>query len=199
MRAEGIAQPVNALSSLAFLIIAGIVVVRGRRFLSLVDASLLALGLAVTGLGSFWYHAEFSFASQIADIAGMYLIATFMLIRRWLPAETHPASCRLGAFLAMNAVLLAIQVGLPIVRRVVFAVLVIAAFVGEWRARREGRRLLAASVATLGVAAVVWFLDWSRVMCDPSSFLQGHAVWHVLGAVSAALLVHYYEIQHARA
>ena len=197
MRPGGILQPVNAISSLAFLLVM-ILVLHRRDSLLRGDALFLAFGLAVTGLGSFWYHARFSFASQVADIAGMYLVASFMILRRWLPSEAHRAWVRVGAFLAANAVLLGVQLGLPSARRVVFASLAVVACAGEWRVAREGRLFLRAAIAVLAVAGVAWFLDWSRVLCDPASPLQGHAVWHVLGASAAALLVRYCEVEHGR-
>jgi hypothetical protein len=41
------------------------------------------------------------------------------------------------------------------------------------------------------VATVIWVLDITRIACQPTAIIQGHAVWHVLGAAaSASLYVH---------
>ena len=51
----------------------------------------------------------------------------------------------------------------------------------------RSRRWVVASLATFMVAYAIWILDQSP-LCDPHFWLQGHAVWHVLGAVAALLL-----------
>ncbi|MFC7597123.1 hypothetical protein ACFQU3_17530 [Terrabacter sp. GCM10028922] len=33
-------------------------------------------------------------------------------------------------------------------------------------------------------AYVLWVLDQWSILCDPASWLQGHAAWHVLGAAA---------------
>jgi len=66
--------------------------------------------------------------------------------------------------------------------------------------RRDRRRLLArpqtsyfyAAFASLAVGFGIWILDFMREWCASESALQGHAVWHVLSAASAALVYLYY-------
>ena len=56
-----------------------------------------------------------------------------------------------------------------------------------WR-RRSFPRPPAAAVVALALAAVVNVLSRTGApLCRPDSLLQGHAVWHVLTAVGAAL------------
>jgi hypothetical protein len=43
------------------------------------------------------------------------------------------------------------------------------------------------------LAFVIWILDRERVLCAPESLLQGHAVWHILGAIAAVCLFRSYE------
>jgi hypothetical protein len=52
------------------------------------------------------------------------------------------------------------------------------------------------ALAALLSAFVIW--NVSRVwLCDPSSLIQGHAVWHVLCAVSAYFLCRHYASEQA--
>jgi dihydroceramidase len=44
----------------------------------------------------------------------------------------------------------------------------------------------------LTVAYVIWILDNTRLVCFENSLLQGHAIWHILGAVSVFFLHRYY-------
>ena len=50
------------------------------------------------------------------------------------------------------------------------------------------RRALTLIVVAFGI----WILDITKVLCDPASPIQGHAVWHVLGAAATWFLFLYY-------
>ncbi len=74
-------------------------------------------------------------------------------------------------------------------RRTVFAVtLVVAALLQVLAAcpARGRYRWLIAGLVTFGVAHALWLLDENRIWCDPTSWVQGHAAWHVLGAAALA-------------
>ena len=188
-------QPSNTWSSFAFVFVAATVWVRRRRFAdSTTHTLLLIVALLVTGLGSAWYHATLTFASQIADVAGMYFVATAMLARRLSDPRT-PAVRMVFLYLLVNAALTIVQAGLPSIRRWVFAALIGVALAVEWRAARRGRPFLLLGTALLTVAFAIWILDWSRVVCSPESLFQGHAAWHVLGALAAMGLVRCYEAE----
>ena len=63
----------------------------------------------------------------------------------------------------------------------------VAALAVAWR-RRSFPRPPTAAVVALAVAAVANVLSRTGApLCRPDSLLQGHAVWHVLTAVGAAL------------
>ena len=48
------------------------------------------------------------------------------------------------------------------------------------------------SMVTLGVGSTIWLLDRSNVMCMPESVFQGHALWHLLTALSVLFIYFYY-------
>jgi hypothetical protein len=78
----------------------------------------------------------------------------------------------------------------------IIVVLLLGALVTEALAsRREpsGHRWFFATLGCIAVAGTFSALDASRKWCDPSShWLQGHAIWHMLAAVSLVLsLMHY--------
>jgi len=65
--------------------------------------------------------------------------------------------------------------------------LVALAAVELWRHWSAGERPLAAA-AVLGGGLAIWFFSRTGgVLCDPGSWLQGHAMWHVFAALAAAL------------
>lgn len=200
IRESLVRQPANTWSSLGFVAVAGWAAMRSarrRRYglstLALGEMRLLSASLVLVGLGSAFYHASLTFAGQVVDVAGMYLVATFILLHRLGPRfNLSPLRGALG-FVIVNAALMVGQVTTPSVRRPVFASLLALALIVEWRASRSGRRWLGAGALIMGAAFLVWVVDQQQLVCVPDSLLQGHAVWHLLGALAAACLSRSYE------
>lgn len=210
IRSDGVRQPANTLSSFAFVVVATLVLMRGirvrrsgsewqrNRFTSrAIYPALFALTLFVVGLGSAYFHATLSFRGQFVDVLGMYLIATFALLYSMDRLRGFSATGLIVSYLAMNVVLAAVLYWLPGVRRGVFGLLIAAVLIAETLiGRRRGRdpasRHLWIAAAIMGIAFVIWTLDITRTVCSPESWMQGHAVWHVLGAVASWYLYRYY-------
>ena len=56
-----------------------------------------------------------------------------------------------------------------------------------------------AGLASFGIAFFVWNLSRTgRVWCNPDTLLQGHALWHVLSAVSVGCFYLYFRADGAR-
>jgi hypothetical protein len=200
IRGEGIKQPANTWSSLAFVVVAAMVLARWGRKPSTDRAAyplLYAFTLVVVGLGSAYFHATLSFRGQFADVLGMYLVATFALLYGIDRLRPLSGAALVSGYIAINAVLAMMLYWVPVVRRVLFGLLVVAVLIVETLIRRKRGHSLAArhlstAAAILGLAFVIWILDFTRILCRPESWMQGHAVWHVLGAVAAWYLFRYY-------
>lgn len=202
LRESLIRQPANAWSSLAFVVVALWVAVRlsravraGRAVLAGAETGLFLGALVLIGLGSAFYHASLTFVGQVFDVSGMYLVATFILLHRLGPRFGAPPLVSALVFVLANGVLMAAQVTTPSLRRIVFGVLLVWALAVEWRSSRAGRPWLTAAAFFMALAFAIWFVDLRRLMCDPSSLIQGHAAWHLLGALAAACLYRSYEAE----
>ena len=151
--------------------------------------ALFAAAIAMVGLGTTFYHASLTFAGQTADVLGMYLIVTFILFYSLTRFKGIPAYAAALGYVIGNGVLLIGLILVPAARRYVFAVLVIAAIALEMRARhRNGEASqpywFALAIGTLAIGFIIWSLDIIRIICAPSSWIQGHAVWHMCGALA---------------
>ena len=196
-------QPVNSVSSLAYLFPGCAILWLGRtlrrpeqRF-SPAYAAIVGSAALVTGLGSAFYHASLTFAGQFWDILGMLLLAGFMLVYALERSLNWPARRTLAVYAVASACFTIIQVLLPDTRRYLFGVVLLVALLLEFRlhfTRRTTARLawLTAGVGLFALAFGIWILDQSGLLCQPTSLLQGHALWHLLGAAGVGLLYGYY-------
>ena len=201
-RCAWIVEPANTWSNLAYLAVAIALFAAARRS-RVAELRAFAPAAAAVGVASFVYHASYTFVFQVLDFAGMYvfgyLLLSLNLVRlgalsrarwrlRWVQLVLATTLATVGLDFA----------GLPIQGIVV--VLIAAIIATELRVRgapdrpRPDRRAFALGIALLAAGSVFSALDLTRTWCIPSHpFLQGHAIWHVLSALSlAAVFVHYH-------
>ncbi|MGQ9815160.1 MAG: ceramidase domain-containing protein [Candidatus Roseilinea sp.] len=219
IRPGPIAQPVNTYSNLAFVLVGLLILgasparpvtagpADGRANLMLSQPAypiVLGASTVVIGLGSLFYHASLSFAGQWFDVMGMYLLATFMAL--YGLARIRPMRGWLFALIyaAVNGVLGALLIAVPEIRRQIFAGLILAVIALEgWITlrRRPPMRYayFGAALVSFAAAYAIWLLDNARVLCAPGSVLQGHALWHIGGALAAGLIYAYYRSEQIAA
>ncbi|BBM83932.1 ceramidase domain-containing protein [Candidatus Uabimicrobium amorphum] len=214
LRPGTIVQPVNTWSNLAFILIGLLVLRQGKKdfiaqsfsnSMSTKRVYSFTYGILIVflGFGSFFYHASMTFLGQVFDLMGMYLLTTFVILYNVERLRPYKASIFIISYLIINTILLCILLTLPQTRRYIFAVLVIVALIPEYwiyRKKKTNNRLLFLAVGLLIVAFIIWILDITKIICSPYSFWQGHALWHILTAMSAgSLYMHYREESHEAA
>lgn len=193
-----VVEPANTWSNLAY-VIAGLALwwLGARRR----EPILRLFGIAeiVVGVSSFVYHMSFTGVLQVFDFFGMYVFTQLLiglnLVRLgWLSRErfwpVYGASV-----LGLTALTVALRFTPFPIQGIVF-VLILGIVATEWmQAPAPGldRRLFVAALATLTVAAGFSAADVTGAFCDPDDhFVQGHAIWHVLGAISLVLAAFFY-------
>ncbi len=193
-----VVEPANTWSNLAY-VLAGLALWwigsrRGERTLRIFGVAEIAVGIC-----SLVYHMSFSGILQVLDFAGMYVFTNLLialnLVR--LGALSHRRFWPVYAtsVVAFTALTVALRFTPFPIQGIVF-VLILAIVVTEamQRARADlDRRFFYASLVTLVVAAAFSAADVTGVLCDPNDhFVQGHAIWHVLGSLSLIFAACFY-------
>lgn len=198
-----IRQPANTWSSFAFVAV-GLWLFRttSRELPGLVRVAYPSIVVAI-GLTSALFHASLTFVGQWLDVTSMYAYAALLtnIHLTSLRLITQRAAAWSFTFVTFVSAVLAAVV--PTGRRIVFDVLLIVAAASLTRValtiwRDISRAPLALAVVAFAVAMAAWVLDNSHVWCTPTSSIQGHAAWHVLGALATAGVFAYYRAGFAR-
>lgn len=159
-------QPVNALSSLAFVLV-GVAIIRSRPVLGVASGTV--------GIGSLVFHGPMPSWAEWAHNWSLALVIVALLLehRPWFVAGAGvtlgvgfaaiPESAQATTFVLAAAliVILLLPTGLRVPRQKVLAFGLLAAGAG---------------VMALSRTAGPW--------CRPGSLLQGHALWHLLAATA---------------
>jgi len=130
-------------------------------------------------------------------VFGMFLLATFMFVYALERLFDLDGKVTLTLYFFLN-LLFAFLIGtVPETRRFLFTSVVIVSMVFElftYYYKKQTMKIewFYAGFAVFASAFLIWVLDISKTVCSPHSPLQGHAVWHLLGAVATAFLYLYY-------
>ena len=195
-------QPANSVSSFGYVLI-GFLMVSLARVRDTVSAlsplAMQTLGVTsiIVGLGSALLHATLTLWGQFFDVLGMYLIGSFFLVRALTRWRNIPDGRATAFYIGLSGMLVLLLIMLPEIRRWLFAVLLIVAIIVELvfaRPLRPGARLTyyLGGLFVTALAFGIWMLDQQHIICVPESLLQGHAIWHILGAASLWLTFCYY-------
>ena len=172
-------------------------------------ATAMACLVVLLGPASAAMHATQSAIGGHLDLLSMYLFASFAAAyatMRWLRGGTEHFAATFVGGVAFCELVGLWEVRLPVVTHpgnAAFALLLVLATVLEALIMRRSevhakRGYAYASLALLLTAFAIWngTKEW---LCDPHSLIQGHAIWHILGATAAYFLYRYYASEDAPA
>lgn len=195
-------QPANSWSSFGY-VFAGFFLMldaqarRGATAFPGEGAIMFGLAAITVGVGSVLLHATLTLWGQFADVLGMYLVSGFSLVYALAKIARLDRAKSAILYLIVCTALVTVLLIAPEVRRWLFFAVLLSALIIEIGFARPLRpnvmlRYLLLGVLVKAIGFGVWVLDQKRLVCAPDSLIQGHAFWHVCGAVSLWLTYCYF-------
>src|SRR5258708_25688993 len=203
IRGGAVAQPADTWSSLGFVLV-GLLIAhtpsRGDHNPMAAYRRIYGYALVLIGLGSAFFHASLTFAGQLMDVSGMYVLITFALLYGLARIYRTRRVKFMVAYVGTNILLFLVQAMIPGVRRYVFALLVIGVLGVEIYRHRKSvmsiqSKWLWRAAGIMAIAFAIWVLDITKTVCAPYGVVQGHAIWHLLRAVATFCLYRYYHAE----
>lgn len=198
-RCGWIVEPANTLSNLPFVLV-GIYLV--WKFWKQKPLHMFGIAAIAVGLTSGFYHASASRLAEKFDLASMCLlmgaILSFNMNRLgWLQRQ----GLSWIAF-AIGIVAMLSMISIDSITTEIFDALVLLTLLLELGIYLQfKRKKIPVSVQyrffwlaflNHSIAFSIWLLDYHGIACEPDSLLQGHALWHILGALTFVLLAQFY-------
>ena len=185
-----LAQPVNAFSSLAFVVF-GIVMlfsIPQQQRTERVNRAIIGVLMIATGIGSVLFHGPQGSASHFLHDATILLtmigIVTMNVagLLRWTEQRVWVILGVVGV--AASAILLI----WPASTNIVAGIALVALIVQDIALHRVGsinRRWWIAAILVMAVALLFFVAGRTgSPFCDSASIFQGHALWHILAATA---------------
>lgn len=196
-----LAQPVNTVSSLAYLLVGlWILALAARSPGRRVELAVFGVAVALNALGGLAFHGVQTWGARWVHDASIMAVLTFVVAfgaARLLDRSTRWTIGAVGAGVAILGTTVAAFPGAVQALSALLASAAGATEVVEYRhevpaLRREGvtaRRLARLSVlAVLALASAAFLVGRTDAwLCHPDSRFQWHAVWHVLSAAAMGL------------
>jgi hypothetical protein len=216
---EAIRQPSNTWSNLAYLLVALFAFTVGvhdyknkehgnsTNFLVRYPFFSIMYGLSCLYLfiGSFMYHASLTAFYQKLDQTGLYSVIAMILVLnvyKIFPYINHRGEWRDSQGLAKALIVIlnilffnwlwkfSINVFVPLLIVIIFITSLY--YIVRISKTHYFSNYLYAAFFLLFAAGSIWVLDRQGVVCNPDSIFQGHALWHILTAVSIFFIYLYY-------
>jgi len=159
--------------------------------------ALYACIVVYSGIGAALFHASLTDWGGKLDMASMILSFGFWLTYNVTRVFGLGKAQFLALFIGLAVVLLVPRVVFNVLGFEIFAGLAGAVLLSEFLVARSPLRVqrswLWVSLGLYLPALGVWWLSLSgHLLCEPASLLQGHALWHVITALSPGALYLYF-------
>lgn len=197
-----IRTPANSWSNLFFIFVGIFLLIVNKQQLKRMSLlKIIPLGSIAAGLGSFIYHASYTFFFLTFDLIGMWVLLAFVIginVKRLFNLSKK-------WFWSIYFFFLIVPIVPSIIFRgkfgpfmfVVFGILALLLEIPIFRKKKDIKsyRPLFLMLLCQFIAAFFWILDQQGIICDPQNhFFQGHILWHGFNALGIYFLFEHYKM-----
>ncbi|GAB4143434.1 MAG: hypothetical protein OHK0017_00820 [Patescibacteria group bacterium] len=168
-------------------------------------AYLLPVCTILLGIGSSIYHATYTRTWQFADLSGMMFVIAWVIgwqSKRYLKNTSPWLSFGVVGLLTILPTFVShfilVDLGKLQIGEVIFFIATVSSVGLEirhlYKTNWGNLKYYLIAPSLLGFGWFWWWLDLTRVWCDPSTFhyINGHAIWHIFSAASIGAIFWYY-------
>ncbi|MBC7457546.1 MAG: ceramidase domain-containing protein [Bdellovibrionaceae bacterium] len=187
-------EPANAWSNVLFILVGLFLIYRGIKAkktpMGKFDSRFGTI-VVFMGVSSFIFHATNNFATQILDFIGMYFYIYFLLCISLYHFKLVTSRAAIYIFfgcVVVSTALIPLSVYIHFPYQAIVGVSALGlAFLqikGWLSDKNYPKKHLLFCLGSFVIAAGFSYSDISRRFCDPGNhFIQGHAIWHIFGAI----------------
>lgn len=193
LRDAALAQPVNAITSVAYVLV-GVAVIAAarRRHRPIVSASVYGLCLAAVGIGSVLFHGPQPTGSRVLHDLPILITVIFIVVHDlgltwhrlrhgWTIFGVGAGAAAILTVIDPEIAAIATGVGVAAIAILEFIVYRRRLRPVETRAQRRGYVVV---IGVTAIAAASWLLGRTdSPACEPDAAFQFHGLWHVISAV----------------
>ncbi len=164
-----------------------------------------------TFASSTFYHSSLIAIASKLDYSAVYSISLFplmyythriVLFKRAKPSNIkHPKEVK-GIILIFSIIYLCLTFLVPLdyVHPIVLTFIVLTAVGGITLERLEpnktNKSYLMLMVITITIAVVLFKMDYTKIACNPDSFLQPHSLWHIFNSFTVFYIYLYFRSEN---
>ena len=156
-------------------------------------------------IGSAFFHASLTWVGQRVDMNGTYgisiILASIGLYHVFYRVEFQSKAKNLIVMVLLLLIMLFYKIALVVSSSVLIPIMILLLLVliviNYVQFRKERSLILGIlSFVLIIVAIKIRTLDVQKVGCDPDSWYQGHAVWHLLTGMSSFCSYAFFRFTH---
>lgn len=197
---QWISEPINTWSNVAYFIAAAIIFYQCRSETQK-EVKWMGPAMFFMGLFSFIYHMTNSYLTQIFDFIGIFMSVYWMIVLNLRRLNLIKKKMYLPLMLSMSTISLGL-IHIMYTNQIKFQIIVLIAgltigateYLNYQKVNKSYslKNFIIACIFII-VAQAASLVDGARVLCHPHHWMQGHAIWHILGAVGL-----YFAFMHFR-